>query len=70
MALNPQYEAIGKAFTQQYYALFDDPAQRQQLTALYNVSLMFNQRPFVRCLAVILLPYVGTADGDCIFRTI
>ena len=38
MALNPQYDAIGKAFVQQYYALFDDAAQRHQLTALYNVS--------------------------------
>ena len=38
MALNPQYDAIGKAFVQQYYMLFDDPAQRHQLTALYNVS--------------------------------
>lgn len=38
MALNPQYEAIGKAFTQQYYALFDDAAQRPQLVALYNAE--------------------------------
>ena len=45
MALNPQYEAIGKAFTQQYYALFDDPAQRQQLTALYNVRNKTKSNP-------------------------
>ena len=38
MALNPQYEAIGKAFTQQYYALFDDAAQRPQLVNLYNAE--------------------------------
>ena len=38
MALNPQYDAIGKAFVQQYYMLFDDAAQRHQLVALYNVS--------------------------------
>lgn len=38
MALNPNYDAIGKAFAQQYYALFDDPAQRPQLANLYNVS--------------------------------
>ena len=38
MALNPQYDAIGKAFVQQYYMLFDDAAQRHQLSALYNVS--------------------------------
>ena len=37
MALNPQYEPIGKAFTQQYYAWFDDPTQRHQLAGLYNV---------------------------------
>ena len=42
MALNPQYDAIGKAFTQQYYAFFDDPNQRQQLAGLYNVKTVFN----------------------------
>lgn len=38
MALNPQYDAIGKGFVQQYYALFDDPASRPNLANLYNVS--------------------------------
>lgn len=38
MTLNPAYEAIGKGFVQQYYALFDDPAQRPTLMNLYNVS--------------------------------
>lgn len=38
MALNPQYDAIGKAFVQQYYTLFDDAAQRHQLSALYNAD--------------------------------
>lgn len=38
MALNPQYETIGKAFTQQYYAMFDDPAQRPNLVNLYNAE--------------------------------
>lgn len=38
MALNPNYDAIGKAFIQQYYAFFDDPQQRPQLANLYNVS--------------------------------
>lgn len=38
MALNPQYDAIGKGFVQQYYALFDNPAQRPNLAAMYNVS--------------------------------
>merc|ERR1712088_1066815 len=28
--------AIGKGFVQQYYTLFDDPAQRHQLVNLYN----------------------------------
>ena len=36
MALNPQYDAIGKGFVQQYYTLFDDPAQRPNLSKLYN----------------------------------
>lgn len=37
MALNPQYEAIGKGFVQQYYALFDDLNQRPNLANMYNV---------------------------------
>ena len=28
MALNPQYEQIGKAFTEQYYNIFDNAATR------------------------------------------
>lgn len=38
MALNPQYEEIGKGFVSQYYALFDDPLQRPNLIHLFNVS--------------------------------
>lgn len=38
MALNPQYEDIGKGFVQQYYMIFDDAAQRPNLVNLYNVS--------------------------------
>lgn len=38
MALNPQYEEIGKGFVQQYYAMFDDPALRANLVNLYSVS--------------------------------
>lgn len=38
MALNPQYDEIGKGFVQQYYALFDDPIQRPNLIHLFNVS--------------------------------
>ncbi|KAK9746902.1 Nuclear transport factor 2 (NTF2) domain [Popillia japonica] len=41
MALNPQYEAIGKGFVQQYYALFDDPTQRANLANMYNVESSF-----------------------------
>ncbi|KAJ8932782.1 hypothetical protein NQ314_014486 [Rhamnusium bicolor] len=41
MALNPQYEAIGKGFVQQYYALFDDPLQRPNLVNMYNIELSF-----------------------------
>lgn len=39
MALNPAYEAIGKGFVQQYYALFDDPATRPSLVNMYNVCI-------------------------------
>ncbi|CAK9809745.1 Probable nuclear transport factor 2 [Anthophora quadrimaculata] len=41
MALNPQYEVIGKGFVQQYYAMFDDPAQRPNLINMYNTELSF-----------------------------
>ena len=47
MALNPQYDAIGKAFVQQYYTLFDDAAQRHQLVNLYNVSLQGVNNGFI-----------------------
>jgi len=38
MALNPNYEAIGKAFTTQYYQMFDNPTSRPQLQNLYNAE--------------------------------
>jgi len=38
MALNPNYEAIGKAFTTQYYQMFDNPTSRSQLQQLYNAE--------------------------------
>ncbi|CAK1556089.1 unnamed protein product [Leptosia nina] len=41
MALNPQYDAIGRGFVQQYYTLFDDPAQRANLASMYNVETSF-----------------------------
>ncbi|XP_044755421.1 probable nuclear transport factor 2 isoform X1 [Coccinella septempunctata] len=41
MALNPQYEAIGKGFVSQYYALFDDPIQRPNLHSMYNAETSF-----------------------------
>ncbi|XP_012274911.1 probable nuclear transport factor 2 isoform X2 [Orussus abietinus] len=41
MALNPSYEAIGKGFVQQYYALFDDPIQRPNLINMYNTESSF-----------------------------
>ncbi|XP_015598283.1 probable nuclear transport factor 2 isoform X2 [Cephus cinctus] len=41
MALNPSYEAIGKGFVQQYYALFDDPTQRPNLINMYNTESSF-----------------------------
>jgi len=36
--INPDYDNIGKAFTQQYYAMFDNPATRAQLVNLYNAE--------------------------------
>ncbi|CAG5087288.1 probable nuclear transport factor 2 isoform X1 [Cotesia glomerata] len=41
MALNPSYEAIGKGFVSQYYALFDDPNQRPNLINLYSAESSF-----------------------------
>ncbi|KAK6625538.1 hypothetical protein RUM43_005837 [Polyplax serrata] len=41
MTLNPAYDVIGKGFVQQYYALFDDPAQRPQLVNMYNAESSF-----------------------------
>lgn len=38
MALNLQYDEIGKGFVAQYYALFDEPEQRPNLINLYSVS--------------------------------
>jgi len=38
MTLNPNYDQIGKAFTQQYYAMFDDATQRAGLINLYNAE--------------------------------
>lgn len=41
MTLNPAYEAVGKSFVQQYYLLFDDPAQRANLVNMYNAETSF-----------------------------
>ena len=41
MALNPQYEDIGKGFVQQYYALFDDPVQRANVVNFYSATDSF-----------------------------
>ena len=38
MSLNPNYEAIGKAFTEQYYNMFDNATTRGQLVNLYNAD--------------------------------
>lgn len=38
MALNPQYDAIGQTFAQQYYATFDDANLRGNLINFYNVT--------------------------------
>lgn len=39
MALNPQYDEIGKGFVQQYYSIFDNPQARPNLINLYSVSI-------------------------------
>ena len=39
MALNPNYEQIGKSFVQQYYALMDDSAQRPNVANFYSVGV-------------------------------
>ncbi|XP_037936943.1 probable nuclear transport factor 2 [Teleopsis dalmanni] len=41
MALNPQYDDIGKGFVQQYYALFDDPVQRANVVNFYSATDSF-----------------------------
>ena len=38
LTLNPNYDQIGKAFTQQYYMMFDNAAQRAGLINLYNAE--------------------------------
>lgn len=50
MSLNPQYEDIGKGFVQQYYAIFDDPANRANVVNFYSVSVVasrFCSSPFI-----------------------
>jgi len=41
MALNPNFNQIGQAFVQQYYAIFDNPATRGELAKLYNTEQSF-----------------------------
>ncbi|XP_053949009.1 probable nuclear transport factor 2 [Anastrepha obliqua] len=41
MALNPQYEDIGKGFVQQYYATFDDPNLRANVANFYSATDSF-----------------------------
>uniref|UniRef100_A0A0A1X9Q8 Probable nuclear transport factor 2 n=1 Tax=Zeugodacus cucurbitae TaxID=28588 RepID=A0A0A1X9Q8_ZEUCU len=41
MALNPQYEDIGKGFVQQYYATFDDPNLRANVANFYSATESF-----------------------------
>ncbi|KAH8272402.1 hypothetical protein KR026_001134 [Drosophila bipectinata] len=40
MSLNPQYEDIGKGFVQQYYAIFDDPANRANVVNFYSLFFL------------------------------
>ncbi|KAF6206304.1 hypothetical protein GE061_017534 [Apolygus lucorum] len=41
MTLNPAYDAIGKGFVEQYYALFDDANERAKLVNMYNTETSF-----------------------------
>ncbi|KAL7743310.1 hypothetical protein ACLKA6_012474 [Drosophila palustris] len=41
MALNPQYEDIGKGFVQQYYGIFDDPENRANVVNFYSATESF-----------------------------
>lgn len=46
MALNPNYDQIGKHFVQQYYAIMDDNHQRLNVANFYSViylSLLYFQ---------------------------
>lgn len=56
MAMNVPYEAIGKGFVQQYYALFDDPAQRPNLINMYNVSAVITVDRSAMRLAALSVP--------------
>ena len=38
MALNPNFNAIGSAFVQSYYQMFDNNATRGELAKLYNTE--------------------------------
>lgn len=42
MALNPNYEQIGKTFVQQYYAIMDDNNQRLNVANFYSVRSLIN----------------------------
>ncbi|KAF4529481.1 hypothetical protein B566_EDAN018018 [Ephemera danica] len=41
MALNPNYETIGKSFVEQYYTMFDNVLTRPNLANLYNAEASF-----------------------------
>lgn len=64
MALNPAYEAIGKGFVQQYYAMFDDPMQRQNLVNMYNVS---KKKTFKLKIVNMLISMFLCTDGEFVY---
>lgn len=57
MGMNPNYEAIGKSFIQQYYAMLDSNETRLQVANFYSVSLSGLLLPSV--LLTIVLFYSG-----------
>ncbi|KAK1133598.1 hypothetical protein K0M31_011400 [Melipona bicolor] len=64
MALNAQYEVIGKGFVQQYYAMFDDPAQRPNLINMYNTESSFMTFEGLQIQGAIKIMEKLTADED------
>ena len=40
MAINPNFDVIGKEFVKAYYAFFDTPGKRESVAELYHVRVL------------------------------